>query len=169
MPLSGDQTYAAAVDDVFALFTDPDVVRARYEAAGDRDIEILECGPQGGPTGDGFVIRTSRTVDVDLPGFARKVLKPTNTMIQVDTWSARDLDGARDGDFDIEVKGAPVNVSGEMRIEPTNDGGTRHTVDGKLDVKVPLIGGKVASWAEGPSQQRLDAEYDLPPRSASRS
>jgi len=155
MAFSGDQSYDASIDDVFALFTDPDVVRARYEAAGDRDIEILECGPQG----DGFVIRTSRTVDVDLPGFARKVLKPTNTMIQVDTWSARDLDGARDGDFAIEVKGAPVKVGGEMRIEPTVGGGTRHTVDGKLDVKVPLIGGKVASWAEGPSQQRLDGEY----------
>ena len=155
MPFSGDQTYDAAIDDVFSLFADPDVVRARYEAAGDRDIEILECGPQG----DGFVIRTSRTVDVDLPGFARKVLKPTNTMIQVDTWSARDLDGARDGDFAIEEKGAPVKVAGEMRIEPTAGGGTRHTVDGKLDVKVPLIGGKVASWAEGPSQQRLDGEY----------
>ena len=155
MPLTGDQTYPAAVDDVIALFVDPEVVRARYEAAGDRDIEILECGPQG----DGFVIRTSRTVDVDVPSFARKVLKPTNTMIQTDTWSARDVDGARDGDFDIEVKGAPVHVSGEMRIEPTRDGGTRHTVDGKLDVKIPFIGGKVANWAQGPSQQRLDAEY----------
>src|SRR6185436_18404601 len=156
MAFSGDQTYDAAVDDVFALFLDPDVVRARYEAAGDRDIEILECGPQG----DGFVIRTSRTVDVDIPSFACKVLKPTNTMIQTDTWSARDLDGARDGDFDIDVKGAPVHVSGAMRIEPTRDGaGTRHAVDGRLDVKVPLIGGRVAKWAEGPSQQRLDAEY----------
>jgi hypothetical protein len=160
MPFSGDQTYGAAVDDVFALFTDPAVIRARYEAAGDRDIEILECGPQGGPGGEVFVIRTSRTVDVDIPSFARKVLKPTNTMIQTDTWSARDLDGARDGDFDIEVKGAPVHVSGAMRIEPTRDGaGTRHTVDGTLDVKVPLIGGRVAKWAEGPSQQRLDREY----------
>jgi hypothetical protein len=155
MAFSGDETYDAAVDDVFALFTDPAVITARYEAAGDRDIEILECASHG----DGFVIRTSRIVDVDIPSFARKVLKPTNTMIQTDTWSARDLDGARDGDFDIEVKGAPVHVSGEMRIEPTNDGGTRHTVDGTLDVKVPLIGGRVAKWAEGPSQQRLDNEY----------
>jgi hypothetical protein len=44
MPFSGDQTYDAAIDDVFALFTDPDAVRARYEAAGDRDIEILDAG-----------------------------------------------------------------------------------------------------------------------------
>src|SRR5262249_38335089 len=157
MAFSGDQNYDAAVDDVFTLFTDPAAVRARYEGAGDRDIEILECGPHG----DGFVIRTSRTVDVDIPSFARKVLKPTNTMIQTDTWTARALDGARDADFEIEVQGAPVKVSGQARIEPTADGGTRHTVDGKLDVKVPLIGGRLASWAEGPSQQRLDAEYDF--------
>lgn len=141
-----------------ALFTDPDAVAARYEAAGDRDLEILECGPDG----DGFVIRTRRTVDVEgLPGFATKVLKPTNTMEQVDRWSAPDAGGARDGTFAIDVKGAPVKVSGTMRIAPTPDGGTRHTVEGKVEVKVPLIGGKIASWAEGPSQARLDAEYDF--------
>ena len=42
---------------------------------------------------------------------------------------------------------------------PTADGGTRHTVTGKFDVKVPLVGGKIASWAEGPAQKRLDAEF----------
>jgi len=157
MAFSGDQTYDAPVDALLALFVDPEVVKARYDAAGDRDLEILECGPDG----DGFVIRTSRTVDVDLPGFARKVLKPTNTMVQVDRWGAADADGARDGDFAIEVKGAPVKVAGTMRLAPTGGGGTRHTVNGKLDVKVPLIGGKVAGWAEGPSQQRLDAEFDF--------
>lgn len=161
MAFTGDQTYDAPIDTVFALFLDPNVVTARYEAAGDRDLQILECGPDGSSARDETVIRTQRTVDVDLPGFASKVLKPTNTMVQVDRWSERDLDGARDGDFDIEVKGAPVKVHGTMRIEPTADGGTRHIVEGKIEVKVPLIGGKIAGWAEGPSQQRLDAEYDF--------
>ena len=46
MSFSGDEVYPAAVDALMALFTDPDAVRARYEAAGDRDIEILECGPK---------------------------------------------------------------------------------------------------------------------------
>jgi hypothetical protein len=151
---SGDQTYDAAVDAVMALFTDPDVVRARYESAGDRDIEVLECGPDG----EGFVIRTSRTVDFELPGFARKVLKPTNTMVQVDRWGPAGADGARDGDFAIEVKGAPVKAGGTMRLEPTGAGSCRHTLEGKIDVKVPLVGGKIAGWAEGPSQQRADDE-----------
>ena len=156
MAIAGDETYSAPVAAVIACFTDVDVVRARYEAAGDRDIEVLECGPDD----VGFVIRTRRTVDVEgLPGFATKVLKPTNTMEQTDRWGVAAADGARDGSFAIDVRGAPVKVSGTMRVEPTGDGGTRHTVQGKFDVKVPLIGGKIASWAEGPGQQRLDAEY----------
>ena len=156
MGFSGDQTYQAPVEAVIALFVDSNVVRARYEAAGDRDIEILECGPDG----DGFVIRTSRTVDVDLPGFARRVLKPTNTLVQVDRWGPADAAGARNGDFAIEVKGAPLKIRGTMRVAPAG-GGCRHIVQGKLDVKVPVIGGKLAGWAEGPSQQRLDAEYEF--------
>lgn len=156
MPFSGEQTYDATVETVAALFVDPDVVRDRYAEAGDRDLEILDCGADG----DDLVIHTRRTVDVEgLPGFASKVLKPTNTMEQVDCWDAPDADGARNGSFTIDVKGAPVRVSGTMRLEPTPEGGTRHTVSGKFDVKVPLVGGKIAGWAEGPAQKRLDAEF----------
>jgi hypothetical protein len=155
MAFSGDQIYDVPVETVAALFVDPDVVRARYEAAGDRDLEILDCGADG----DDLVIHTRRTVDVEgLPGFATKVIKPTNTMEQVDCWDAPDADGARNGTFTIDVKGAPIKVTGTMRIEPTADGGTRHTVNGKFDVKVPLVGGKIAGWAEGPAQERLEAE-----------
>lgn len=157
MGFSGDEVYDASVDAVLAMFVDPDTVRARYEAAGDRDIEVVECGPDG----DGFVIRTTRTVDVDLPGFAKRVLKPTNSMVQVDRWGPAEPDGARDGDFAIEVNGAPVKVGGTMRLEPTSDGRCRHTLDGKVDVKVPLIGGKIAGWAEGPSQHRADEEFEF--------
>ncbi|MGZ8753426.1 MAG: DUF2505 domain-containing protein [Acidimicrobiia bacterium] len=155
MTFSGDEIYEASVETVIAMFVDPDTVRARYEAAGDRDIEVVECGPDR----DGFVIRTTRTVDVDLPGFARRVLKPTNSMVQVDRWGPIGPDGARDGDFAIEVKGAPVKVGGTMRLEPTGDGSCRHTVEGKVEVKVPLIGGKIAGWAEAPSQQRANDEF----------
>jgi hypothetical protein len=156
MAFSGAHTYAASVEQVASLFVDPEVVRARYAAAGDRDLEILDCGTDG----DDLVIHTRRTVDVEgLPGFATKVLKPTNTMEQVDVWDAPDAGGARNGSFTIDVKGAPVKVSGTMRLEPTPEGGTRHTVAGRFDVKVPLVGGKIADWAEGPAQQRLDAEF----------
>ena len=109
------------------------------------------------------MIRTSRTVDVDVPSFARKVLKPTNTMVQTDTWSGAISTARGDGDFEIDVKGAPVHVSGQMRIEPTADGGTRHEVQGKLDVKIPLIGGKVAELGRGPEPTAPRRRVRLPP------
>ncbi|MFM8304885.1 MAG: DUF2505 domain-containing protein [Actinomycetota bacterium] len=156
MAFSGETIYAASVETVAALFVDPAVVAARYEAAGDRDLEILDCGPDG----DDLVIHTRRTVEVEgLPGFATKVITPTNTMEQVDCWDAPDASGARQGSFTIDVKGAPVKASGTMRLEPTADGGTRHTVTGSFAVKVPLVGGRIAAWAEGPGQTRLEAEF----------
>ena len=128
MGFSGDQTYQAPVEAVIALFVESNVVRARYEAAGDRDIEILECGPDG----DGFVIRTSRTVDVDLPGFARRVLKPTNTLVQVDRWGPADAAGARERRLRDRGEGRAVEDpwhdarrSGRRRLPPHRAGQAR--------------------------------------------
>ena len=154
MGFEGSNRQPADVESVFEHFCDPDAIRARYESAGDCDIEILDNGPDG----DGWLIRTRRKVTVDLPGFARKVLRPTNTMTQTDVWSAPATDGGRDGTFEIDVAGAPIEVSGTMRLEPDGDGHCRQTVEGDLSVKVPLIGGKIAKWAQGDSQDRLDDE-----------
>ena len=130
-------------------------MQARYDAAGDRDLEILDCGPDG----DDLVIHTRRTVDVEgLPGFASKVIKPTNTMEQVDRWDAPDESGARNGSFTIDVKGAPVKArhhaarADRRRRHPPHrqrkvrrEGAARRREDRGL--------------GRGPSQKRLDAEF----------
>ena len=154
MSFEGSHLQPADVETVFDHFCDPDAIRARYENAGDSDVEVIDNGPDG----DEWVIRSSRKVTVDLPGFARKVLQPTNTMTQTDRWSAPDDGGGRDGTFEIDVAGAPIEVSGTMRLAPEGDGRTRQTVRGDLSVKVPLIGGRIAKWAQGDSQERLDQE-----------
>jgi len=154
MSFEGSHRQPADVETVFGHFCDPEAIVGRYENAGDSDVEIIDNGPDG----DGWLIRTRRQVTVDLPGFARKVLQPTNTMTQTDRWSAPDADGSRDGTFAIEVAGAPIEVSGTMRLEPDGAGQARQTVRGDLSVKVPLIGGRIAKWAQGDSQDRLDEE-----------
>jgi hypothetical protein len=141
MDVSDSHTYAAPVDAVLDMFADPDAVVARYEGMGHRDVEILETSR----TDDAVTVRTSRVVEVDLPGFARKVLSPTNTMVQTDTWSAAG-DGSWDGTVAVEVKGAPVKMSGTMRLEPDGDDTTMH-ITLSMSVKVPLVGGKIADWA----------------------
>jgi hypothetical protein len=47
---------------------------------GHREVEILDCERSDAS----LEVRSRRVVDVELPGFARKGLSPTNTMIQTD-------------------------------------------------------------------------------------
>lgn len=141
MDVSDSHTYAAPVDTVLDMFADPEAVVARYEGMGHRDVQVLESTR----TADSLTVRTSRVVEVDLPGFARKVLSPTNTMEQTDQWTAAG-DGSWDGTVAVHVQGAPVQMSGTMRLEPAGDETTMHLTL-SMSVKVPLVGGKIADWA----------------------
>ena len=154
MELKGSHEYPVPVDAVIAMLEDASATVEKYEGMGHRDVEILELVP-----GDGTLrIVSSRLVDVDLPGFAKKALKPTNTMIQTDEWRRND-DGTWSGTFDVEVKGAPVHISGTMILAPVPEG-SRHDVVLDLQVKLPIIGGRIADWVGKKDGQRtLDAEF----------
>ena len=82
MELSGSHTYAATIDAVLAMLADPAAAQAKYESMGHREVEIIDCTRANGT----LHVESSRVVDVDLPGFAKKVLSPTNTMHQNDEW-----------------------------------------------------------------------------------
>jgi hypothetical protein len=101
---------------------------------------------------------SSRVVEVDLPSFAKRVLRPTNTMRQTDEWSRRP-DGSWLGTFDVEVQGAPIHISGTMSLTPTT-GGTVHDVTVRVEVKVPIVGGRIADWAgKGEVRRNVDGEF----------
>lgn len=153
MGFKGNETYAADIDTVFAMLCDPDAITARFEAAGDTDIEVVRCEADG----DGFVIETTRTVTIDLPGFARKVLSPTNEMTQIEKWGPPGDDGAREGTFKIEVAGAPARTEGDHQLRPVGDH-TVHAVQGEMEVKVPLIGKKLGSFLSGTAGDAVAAD-----------
>lgn len=148
--------YDAPLERVVHMLGDVDATTTKYEGMGHRDVEVLELEP--GPTS--LRVRTSRVVDVDLPGFAKKVLRPTNTMLQLDVWEAQP-DGTWTGTFDVDVQGSPVHLSGTMRLEPGGDTCTEElTVD--VTVKVPLIGGRIADWAaKNDIDRSLRLEFEL--------
>jgi hypothetical protein len=147
-------SYGATIEVVQAMFADEAFIRAKYEGMGHRDVDILECTR----TDDGLTIRSTRVVEVDLPGFAKRFIKPVNTMTQVDTWTA-DGAGGWSGTFDVDVKGQPVHLSGSMTLTPDGDSCV-HEVTMSMDVKVPLAGGKIRDWAEKNDVPRtLAAEF----------
>ncbi len=156
MGFSGLRTYDADIETAFAFLCDVDNATARYESAGDRDIEVLRAEADG----DGFVIECRRVVEVDLPGFAKKVLERSNTVTLTDTWGAPEADGSRSGTYLVSVDGAPVKTAGTMSLEPSDDGCVHH-IEGQITVKIPLIGGRIAKWAEGTARQSLEHELDF--------
>jgi hypothetical protein len=153
MDLSATIDYPADLATAYALVTDGELAAERYTAGGHEGVELLGQGEDG----DVLWWKTRGNVTVDLPGFAKKVLQPTNTIEQEHRWGAP-ADGLAEGSFTVETKGAPVQTHGTMRLESLPDGGTRHTIQATLKVKVPLIGGKVEAWGKDDFQQQLDHE-----------
>ena len=154
MEIQDAHVYPVPVDAVVTMLRDQTATVEKYRSMGHRDVQILEF-----ETGDDVLkITSSRVVDVDLPGFAKKVLKPTNTMVQTDEWR-RAGDGSWAGTFGVEVKGAPVRIAGSMRLVPADDG-CRHEVTIDFQVKVPIVGGKIADWAgKNDGRRTLAAEF----------
>src|SRR5215470_14616796 len=153
MEISGSHVYGVPVEAVIAMLQEKSATVDKYAGMGHRDVQILEFEADD----DNLKIVSSRVVDVDLPSFAKKVLKPTNTMVQTDEWHRN---GDRwSGSFHVEVKGAPVKLSGKMALAPDGDG-ARHDVTIDMQVKVPLVGGKIADWAgKNDVRKTLDAEF----------
>jgi hypothetical protein len=153
MDFTGEHSFRAPLDAVWAMFQDPQSHLDKFASMGHRDIEVLESETSD----DGFHIVVRRVVDVDLPGFAKRVLKPTNTVTTTDDWQ-RNPDGTCTGVQHVSTEGAPVKIDATTRLEARGDT-TLYSVTVQLDVKVPLIGGKLANWAKGMVSEQLDQEF----------
>ena len=154
MRIEGSHVYSVPVDAVIAMLRDESATVDKYESMGHREVKILELAADD----DTLRIVSTRLVDVDLPGFAKKALKPTNTMKQTDEWR-RQPDGSWSGTFDVDVQGAPVHIDGTMSLA-AEAGGARHDVMLDFQVKIPIVGGKIADWAgKNEGRKTLDAEF----------
>lgn len=153
MDLRATHIFDAPIDRVWAMFCDVDAHVAKFTHMGHRDIEVLEHEADA----DHVRVVITRLVDVDLPGFAKKVLKPTNTVVSTDEWRRTD-DGYR-GTYRLETKGAPVEIKGTTWIRPEGDDRTFYETSVSVKVNVPLVGGKIADWAKGDGRKQIDEEF----------
>lgn len=153
MEFTDHHTFDAPIEKVWAMFRDPESHVQKFSGMGHREVKVVEHTDEG----IAMTLVISRVVDVDLPGFARKVLKPTNTVVSTDRWEARP-DGSYGGGFDVDVHGAPVVSHGTTRLTPAGER-TDYEVTVSVEVKVPMIGGKIADWAKGDIQAQMKKEF----------
>jgi Protein of unknown function (DUF2505) len=155
MEFSVTHTYQRPAATVFAVLTDFDQVRDKYEALGHGDVELISREEDDG---GGVTLVTRRVVPLELPGFAKKVLSPRQSVTQTDTWSGPDSDGARRGTFAAVAKGTPVQVHGTMRLTPSSARRCTNIITVTVECKIYLIGGKIAGFVAGDARRAVDHE-----------
>jgi uncharacterized protein YndB with AHSA1/START domain len=145
--------YDQSVETVYALITDPDFIRRKYEALGGTGVAIDRSDTDDG----GCEVVTRRTVTVDLPGFAKRVMAPSNTAIQTETWSGTDDLGNRTGRYHVEIQGMPSKIVGSLTLT-ADGGGTKQVIDADVKVSIPLIGGKLEKFGIETGTKDIDAQ-----------
>lgn len=156
MQIVRTHTYDAPIERCWRMFSDPASHVAKFEGMGHHDVTVLEEEALD----DGLRIVVTREVDVDgIPGFAKKFVKPRNTVVSIDEWRDNG-DGTYGATLQIDTKGVPIAMDGVTTLEADGDR-TRCTVTVDLSVSVPLVGGKLANFAKGIVDEQLDEEFAL--------
>jgi hypothetical protein len=149
-----DHHYDADIDAVYALISDPDFIERKYVALGGRDVAVDRTELDDG----GVEVVTKRTTTIDLPGFAKKVLSPSNTAVQREVWQPVSDNGERACRFTIEVQGVPSRVGGVHTLIPA-ESGCDHRIEIDAKVSVPLIGGRLEKLAGETARADLAEQF----------
>lgn len=135
--------YVSAPEELFALISSGAFQLEIISYLGGRDAELLEqtATPAGGVT-----VVTRQHTGVELPGFAKKLIPASTTVTHTYVWEPAHEDGTREGAWFAEIKGAPVSMGGPTELQATGSGSV-HVFKGEVKASVPLVGGKLESFA----------------------
>lgn len=150
MPRSFDLSadYDGSVEEVHRAFTDEGYWRARLAGSG-VDVATLESMRVGGETGDDDTVEVV-TLQVirshNLPGMITQLHNGDLRIRREETWGPV-ADGAAQGCVVGSIVDAPVNLSGTANLTPiAQTGGARLTFRATVQVRVPIIGGKLENF-----------------------
>lgn len=126
-------TYAAPVDEVYAMLTD----QAWREKVGTAQ-GVISSDVTITPEGEGCRVVIDQVQDTaGLPAIAKKIAGDTTRAVVTEVWAS-----PTSGTIEIVAPGKPTKAVGTVTLE--SDGTTtRHVFDLEVTVKVPLVGGKL--------------------------
>jgi len=144
--------YTQDVDTVYRFVTDPENIKKRCEASGERNIRI-EVEEAGGTK----IITSTREIDSDLPGFAKRLFNATNTIIERREW--RDAGDRKTCKSHIDVVGTPGKIDSNVTISPSGSGCT-YDIEFEVTAKVPLIRKKLEEFIAKTTAEGMRDEHD---------
>ncbi len=130
--------YSQDIDTVYRFVTDPENIKKRCEALGEKNVRV-----QVDEAGGTKTITLTREIESDLPAFAKKLFNSTNTIVERLEW--RDAGDKKTCKSHIDVLGTPGKIDSNITISPSGSGCT-YDNQFEVTVKVPLIRKKLEEF-----------------------
>lgn len=145
--------YSASAEQVHAAFADENYWNERLARSGADTATLDSLKSEGG----GLEIVTTQVLRSDrLPGIVSQFHRGDLRIVRTERWSAV-ADGASEGTVVGSIPGAPVTLSGTARLH-TGAKGSRQDLKVSVEVKIPLVGGKIEGFVGGKLMDLLSAE-----------
>jgi Protein of unknown function (DUF2505) len=145
MPRSFDMAaeYEGSVDQIYRAFSDERYWLARLAGSG-ADKTTLDAIE---PTADGGLdVVTTQTLRADrLPGVVTQFHHGDLSFVREETWGPI-VDGLTDAAVKGSIPGAPATLNGTAVLKPVGSGGCRLEFKATVEVRIPLVGGKVENF-----------------------
>ena len=143
--------YSQDANTVFNLITSSEELVRRCEALGERNAKA-EVSESAGVT----KTQIARDVDQELPGFAKKLFKPTNTLVEREEW--RSVDGRYEGKGQLKIVGTGATIDSTIRLSPSGTGCV-YQIEFHVTAKAPLIRRKLESFIGDTALESLRSQH----------
>lgn len=155
MQLTVTTTYPATLPEVAQMLSTEAFVR--WRAGRTSDGGVVDQADISGTLVSGYTSTVRRTIPTTgIPAQVRSFVGDRLEIRQVEVWEPGDE--APRGTVTLEITGAPIRLSGTVRLEATEDGGTRQVYDGELRATVPLFASAVEKAGAQAVRDALAAE-----------
>jgi hypothetical protein len=143
----------ADLASVFRLCTEQKSQEAIYAGLGGSDVKIRREG-----RAPNVRLHISRKEPANPPAAIRRIVPGVNEVSHTEVWTTEGH--GYEADIVVEIKGVPVKIVGTKSLQPEKGG---CSVEWKFDVTcgIPLLGGVIASFAGGETEQKLEREFKL--------
>ncbi|MCH9641853.1 MAG: DUF2505 domain-containing protein [Actinomycetia bacterium] len=158
MPRSFDMAaeYESTVEEVHRAFSDEGYWRVRLGDSGSdhATLDELAVGADGG-----IRIRTTQTLRARrLPGFVTQFHRGDLSFVREETWTPM-VNGRATAAVFGTIPGAPADLTGHAVLAPASaQPGSQIAFSATVEVRVPLVGGKIENFIGGQLIHLLAAE-----------
>jgi uncharacterized protein DUF2505 len=156
MPRSFDMAaeYEGTVEQVHRAFRDQAywLERLADSGADEATLDSMSTDDGGVDVVTTQVLRASR-----LPGLVTQFHPGDLSIVREEAWTPIS-DGRATANVTGAIPGAPVSLTGSAVLAPAGDGGSRMQFTATVEVRIPLVGGKVENFIGGQLVELLIAE-----------